>query len=104
MDGSGGSGGGFDSGSSLRVAIWVVVGSGLISKSGNSSANDLVAPLIGRLSGDRYSALTLGNSASAVDFNTSLAKLELVSVFFVRFGSFRLGVWNSLFLTWLWLE
>ncbi len=75
------------------------VGSGFTGESGNSSANDLVAPLIGLLSGEGYSGLTFGKSASAVDFNTSLAKLVLGSGFLARFVSSRLGVWNSRRLT-----
>ena len=90
---------GFDSVSSLWGFISGTVGSGLSGESGNSSANDLVAPRIGLLSGDGYSGLIFGKSASAVDFSTSLAKLVLGSGFFVRLVSSRLGEWNSRLLT-----
>ncbi len=88
-------------GSSQVFSGLLAAGSGLTptGESGNSSANVLVAPRIGLLSGDRYSALTLGNKASAVDFNTSFAKLVPVSVFLTFLGGSRFGVWNSCFLT-----
>lgn len=80
---------------------WLPAGSGLttIGESGNISANVLAAPLMGLLSGDRYSALVFGNKASAVDLKTSLAKLGPGSGFFVLLGGSRLGVWNSCFVT-----
>ncbi len=99
-------GGGLDSRSSsfqgTRVdSSWLPAGSGLttIGESGNISANVLEAPLMGLLSGDRYSALVFGNKASAVDLKTSLAKLVPGSGFFVLLGGSRLGVWNSCFVT-----